>query len=142
MNILYVSVHNFGGCYAGHYFAFYCLQCVARTLSVYTIYCRLDFIFLPLSFNVPRLRDSSRVNGILLRYDSSNTHPGQTLHTLLGTHCQSVCVRLKTSPYNVLHDFVYYTRDTFIVHAHTHSLIDDIEFFSTCMITLFVYLIV
>jgi nicastrin len=27
------------------------------------------------SVNVPRLRDSSRVNGILLRYDSRNTHP-------------------------------------------------------------------
>ena len=70
-----------------------------------------DFIFLPLSVNVPRLRDSSRVNGILLKYDSRNTHPGQTLHTLLGTHCHSVHVRLKTSPYNEISMFMYMLHD-------------------------------
>ena len=74
----------------------------------------LSFPFPPsFSYNVPRLRDSSRVNGILVRYDNDTSIPrGESIASYTYTHtctctCTSTCTCTCTSACTNVCDTLY-----------------------------------
>ena len=53
----------------------YMCACMTFLNLLIPTWCLFHHSLPPISYNVLRLKDSSRVNGILLRYDSNTSHP-------------------------------------------------------------------